>query len=116
MRHRKKGRHLNKSVSHRKALFKNLCFSLIKHEMIRTTLSKAKELRHYIEPLITLSKKDTVANRRLAFNKIPSKELVAKLFTELGHRYLMRNGGYIRIIKQRLRPGDNAIIALVLLA
>lgn len=115
MRHRKKGRHLNKSVSHRKAMFKNLCLSLIKYEKIRTTLSKAKELRYYIEPLITLSKKDTVYNRRLAFNKIKSKEIVGKLFKEIGPRYLMRNGGYIRILKCGLRHGDNAILALVLL-
>lgn len=115
MRHRKKGRHLNMSVSHRKSMFKNLCLSLIKYEKIRTTLSKAKELRHYIEPLITLSKKDTVYNRRLAFKKIKSKEIVGKLFTEIGHRYLRRNGGYIRILKCGLRHGDNAILALVLL-
>ncbi|CEI58671.1 50S ribosomal protein L17 [Candidatus Portiera aleyrodidarum] len=115
MRHRKKGRHLNMSVSHRNSMFKNLCLSLIKHEKIKTTLSKAKELRFYIEPLITLSKKDTVYNRRLVFKSIKSKEIVVKLFKEIGPRYIMRNGGYIRILKSGLRHGDNAIIALVLL-
>lgn len=113
MRHRKSGRHLNRDSAHRKAMLKNLAISLFEHELIRTTLPKAKELRRVAEPLITLSKVDTVANRRLAFNRTRSKEAVGKLFTNLGPRYTERPGGYIRIIKCGNRPGDNAPMAYV---
>lgn len=113
MRHRKSGRHLNRDSAHRKALLKNLAISLFEHELIRTTLPKAKELRRVAEPLITLSKVDTVANRRLAFDRTRSKEAVGKLFTNLGPRYTERPGGYIRIIKCGNRPGDNAPMAYV---
>jgi len=113
MRHRKSGRHLNRDSAHRKAMLKNLAISLFEHELIRTTLPKAKELRRVAEPLITLSKVDTVANRRLAFNRTRSKEAVGKLFTDLGPRYTERPGGYIRIIKCGNRPGDNAPMAYV---
>lgn len=113
MRHRKSGRHLNRDSAHRKAMLKNLAISLFEHELIRTTLPKAKELRSVAEPLITLSKVDTVANRRLAFDRTRSKEAVGKLFTNLGPRYTERPGGYIRIIKCGNRPGDNAPMAYV---
>lgn len=113
MRHRKSGRHLNRDSAHRKAMLKNLAISLFEHELIRTTLPKAKELRRVAEPLITLSKVDTVANRRLAFDRTRSKEAVGKLFTDLGPRYTERPGGYIRIIKCGNRPGDNAPMAYV---
>ncbi|MGO2415329.1 MULTISPECIES: 50S ribosomal protein L17 [Cobetia] len=113
MRHRKSGRHLNRTSSHREAMFKNMCISLVEHEVIRTTLPKAKELRRYIEPLITLAKQDTVANRRLAFSRTRSKEAVGKLFTELGPRYTTRPGGYLRILKCGYRTGDNAPMAFV---
>lgn len=113
MRHRKSGRHQNRDSAHRKALLKNLAISLFEHELIRTTLPKAKELRRVAEPLITLSKVDTVANRRLAFDRTRSKEAVGKLFTNLGPRYTERPGGYIRIIKCGNRPGDNAPMAYV---
>lgn len=113
MRHRKSGRHLNRDSAHRKAMLKNLAISLFEHELIRTTLPKAKELRRVAEPLITLSKVDTVANRRLAFNRTRSKDAVGKLFTDLGPRYSERPGGYIRIIKCGNRPGDNAPMAYV---
>ena len=113
MRHRKSGRHLNRDSAHRKAMLKNLAISLFEHELIRTTLPKAKELRRVAEPLITLSKVDTVANRRLAFDRTRSKEAVGKLFTDLGPRFTDRPGGYIRIIKCGNRPGDNAPMAYV---
>jgi large subunit ribosomal protein L17 len=113
MRHRKSGRHLNRDSAHRKAMLKNLAISLFEHELIRTTLPKAKELRRVAEPLITLSKVDSVANRRLAFDRTRSKEAVGKLFTELGPRFADRPGGYIRIIKCGNRPGDNAPMAYV---
>ncbi|NQZ29880.1 MAG: 50S ribosomal protein L17 [Oceanospirillaceae bacterium] len=113
MRHRKSGRHLNRDSAHRKAMLKNLAISLFEHELIRTTLPKAKELRSVAEPLITLSKVDTVANRRLAFDRTRSKEAVGKLFTNLGPRFTDRPGGYIRIIKCGSRPGDNAPMAYV---
>ena len=113
MRHRKSGRHLNRDSAHRKAMLKNLAISLFEHELIRTTLPKAKELRRVAEPLITLSKVDTVANRRLAFDRTRSKEAVGKLFTNLGPRFTDRPGGYIRIIKCGSRPGDNAPMAYV---
>lgn len=113
MRHRKSGRQLNRNSSHRKAMFKNMTASLIEHELIRTTLPKAKELRRVAEPLITLAKKDTVANRRLAFARIRNNAAVAKLFAELGPRYQERPGGYLRILKCGNRPGDNAPMAYV---
>ena len=113
MRHRKSGRHLNRTSSHRKAMFKNMSVSLFEHELIKTTLPKAKELRRVAEPLITLAKEDSVANRRLAFARTRSKEAVGKLFNELGPRYEARPGGYIRIMKCGIRPGDNAPMAYV---
>ena len=113
MRHRKAGRKLNRNSSHRKAMFANMSVSLIEHELIKTTLPKAKELRRVVEPLITLAKKDTVANRRLAFSRLRNKAAVGKLFAELGERYQERPGGYLRIIKAGFRPGDNAPIAYV---
>lgn len=113
MRHRKSGRQLNRNSSHRKAMFKNMTASLIEHELIRTTLPKAKELRRVAEPLITLAKTDSVANRRLAFARIRNNAAVAKLFSELGPRYQERPGGYLRILKCGNRPGDNAPMAYV---
>ena len=113
MRHRKSGRQLNRNSSHRQAMFKNMSVSLIEHEMIKTTLPKAKELRRHIEPLITLAKQDSVANRRLAFARTRSKEAVGKLFNELGPRYVERPGGYVRILKCGFRAGDNAPMAFV---
>ena len=113
MRHRKSGRHLNRDSSHRKAMFRNMACSLLEHEVIRTTLPKAKELRKFAEPLITLAKSDSVANRRLAFARTGSKEVVGKLFTELGPRYQDRPGGYTRILKCGFRTGDSAPMAFV---
>jgi large subunit ribosomal protein L17 len=113
MRHQKSGRKLNRTSSHREAMFKNMAASLIKHELIRTTLPKAKELRRVAEPLITLAKVDGVANRRLAFARLRDKEAVGKLFVELGPRYQQRPGGYLRILKCGFRPGDNAPMAYV---
>ena len=113
MRHRKAGRKLNRNSSHRKALLKNLAIALIEQEIIKTTLPKAKELRKVIEPLITLGKEDTVANRRLAFNKLRSDAAVAKLFTEISVNAKERNGGYTRIIKAGFRPGDKADMAYI---
>ena len=113
MRHRKAGRKLNRNSSHRKALLKNLAIALIEQDIIKTTLPKAKELRKVIEPLITLGKEDTVANRRLAFNKLRSDSAVAKLFTEISVNAKERNGGYTRIIKAGFRPGDKADMAYV---
>ncbi len=113
MRHRLSGRQLNRTSSHRKAMFSNMVASLVEHELIKTTLPKAKELRTYAEPLITLSKVDSVANRRLAFNRLRSKAAVGKLFNELGPRYNTRPGGYLRIIKCGYRTGDKAPMAYV---
>ena len=113
MRHRKAGRKLNRNSSHRKALLKNLAIALIDQDIIKTTLPKAKELRKVIEPLITLGKEDTVANRRLAFNKLRSDAAVAKLFTEIAVNAKERNGGYTRIIKAGFRPGDKADMAYI---
>jgi large subunit ribosomal protein L17 len=113
MRHRKSGRKLSRTSAHRKAMFKNMAVSLFEHELIRTTLPKAKELRRYAEPLITLAKNDTVANRRLAFARTNNKVAVGKLFNDLGPRYAQRPGGYIRILKCGFRPGDNAPMAYV---
>lgn len=113
MRHQKSGRKLNRTSSHREAMFRNMASSLVKHELIRTTLPKAKELRRVAEPLITLAKTDGVANRRLAFSRLRDKEAVGKLFVELGPRYRERPGGYLRILKCGFRPGDNAPMAYV---
>ena len=113
MRHRNSGRTLNRTSSHRKAMFSNMCCSLIEHELIKTTLPKAKELRRYIEPLITISKMDSVTARRRAFDKLRSKSAVGKLFTTLGPRYTERPGGYVRVLKCGFRPGDNAPMAVV---
>ena len=113
MRHRKTGRKLNRNSSHRKALFSNMVNSLIKHEIIKTTLPKAKELRGYAEPLITLAKSDSVAKRRLAFARLRDKDSVAKLFAELGPRYQERPGGYLRVLKCGFRTGDTAPMAYV---
>ncbi len=113
MRHRKSGRKLNRNSSHRKAMFKNMSASLFEHELIKTTVPKAKELRSVAEKLITLAKVDSVANRRLAFARLRNKEIVAKLFTDLGPRYQERPGGYLRILKCGFRAGDNAPMAYV---
>jgi large subunit ribosomal protein L17 len=113
MRHRKSGRKFNINSSHRKALFSNMVSSLFKHELIKTTLPKAKELRSYAEPLITLSKEDSVAKRRLAFSRLRDREVVTKLFNELGPRYKNRAGGYLRIMKCGFRSGDDAPMAYV---
>ena len=113
MRHQKSGRKLNRTSSHREAMFKNMASSLFKHELIRTTLPKAKELRRVAEPLITLAKTDGVANRRLAFSRLRDKEAVGKLFVQIGPRYSQRPGGYLRILKCGFRPGDNAPMAYV---
>ena len=113
MRHGKSGRKLNRNSSHRKAMFKNMSASLIEHEVIRTTVAKAKELRTVAEPLITLAKKDSVHNRRTAFARLGDKAAVGKLFSEIGPRYESRLGGYIRILKCGYRPGDKAPMAIV---
>ena len=113
MRHRHSGRQLNRNSSHRKAMFRNMAVSLVEHELIKTTLPKAKELRSFAEPLITLAKNDSVANRRLAFDRTRSKSAVGKLFSELGPRYQDRPGGYIRILKAGYRAGDKAPMAYV---
>ena len=113
MRHRLSGRQLNRNASHRKAMFRNMTASLVEHELIKTTLPKAKELRRVAEPLITFAKVDTVANRRLAFSRLQSKEAVGKLFSNLGPRYQNRPGGYIRILKCGFRAGDKAPMAYV---
>ena len=113
MRHRKAGRQLGRNSSHRKAMFRNMACSLFEHEVIKTTLPKAKELKRVAEPLITLGKKDSVANRRLAFARTGSKEAVGKLFVELGPRYIERPGGYTRILKCGFRSGDTAPMAFV---
>ncbi len=113
MRHRKSGRQLNRNSSHRKAMFSNMVTSLFSHEVIRTTLPKAKELRRIAEPLITIAKEDTVAKRQLAFSRLRDKAIVGKLFTELGPRYKERPGGYTRILKCGFRTGDKAPMAIV---
>jgi len=113
MRHHKSGRKLNRNSSHRQAMFKNMASSLMEHEMIRTTLPKAKELRRVVEPLITLSKIDSVAKRRLAFARLRNRDAVTKLFNELGPRYKERPGGYMRILKCGFRAGDRAQMAIV---
>ena len=113
MRHRNSGRSFSRTSSHRKAMFSNMCCSLIEHELIKTTLPKAKDLRRYIEPLITISKTDSVHTRRRAFDILRSKSAVGKLFTTLGPRFAKRPGGYIRIIKCGYREGDNAPMAII---
>ncbi len=113
MRHRHGLRKLNRTSSHRQAMFRNMANSLLRHEVIKTTLPKAKELRRVVEPLITLGKKPSLANRRLAFNRLRDREMVVKIFDELGARYATRNGGYLRILKFGFRDGDNAPMALV---
>lgn len=113
MRHHKSGRKLNRNSSHRKAMFSNMANSLFDHEIIKTTLPKAKELRRVAEPLITMAKEDSVANRRLAFSRLRDKEMVGKLFNELGPRYANRPGGYTRIMKCGFRSGDAAPMAYI---
>lgn len=113
MRHRNSGRQLNRNSSHRKAMFRNMAVSLFDHEVIKTTLPKAKELRRVAEPLITLAKQDSVANRRVAFSRIRDKAAVGKLFADLGPRYKERPGGYLRILKCGFRTGDKAPMAYV---
>ena len=115
MRHKKSGRRLGRNSSHRKAMFRNMATSMLMHETIKTTLPKAKELRRVVEPLITLAKEDSVANRRLAFNRLRDKAVVGKLFTEIGPRSKERPGGYLRILKTAPRPGDNEPMAIVML-
>ncbi len=113
MRHRKSGRQLNRNSSHRKAMFRNMTVSLMQHEIIKTTLPKAKELRRVAEPLITMAKSDSVAKRRLAFSRLRDRNIVTKLFNVLGPRYKERPGGYLRILKCGFRPGDKAPMAIV---
>jgi large subunit ribosomal protein L17 len=113
MRHRQSNRKLNRTTSHRLAMFRNMSVSLLKHEIIKTTLPKAKELRRFVEPLITLGKEPTLANHRLAFDRLRDRDMVVKLFGELGPRYKARPGGYLRILKYGFRKGDNAPMALV---
>ena len=113
MRHRKSGRQLNRNSSHRKAMFRNMAVSLMQHEVIKTTVPKAKELRRVAEPLITMAKIDSVAKRRLAFSRLRDRTIVTKLFNELGPRYKERSGGYLRILKCGYRPGDKAPMAIV---
>ena len=113
MRHRQSNRKLNKTTSHRLAMFRNMTVSLLRHEVIKTTLPKAKDLRRFVEPLITLGKEPTLANHRLAFDRLRDREIVLKLFAELGPRYKTRPGGYLRILKYGFRNGDNAPMALV---
>ena len=115
MRHRKSGRRLGRNSSHRKAMFRNMAASMLKHETIKTTLPKAKELRRVVEPLITLAKEDSVANRRLAFDRLRDKEVVGKLFSEIGPRFKARPGGYLRILKAAPRAGDAAPMAIVMM-
>ena len=113
MRHGHGLRKLNRTSSHRLAMFRNMANSLLRHEAIKTTLPKAKELRRVVEPLITLGREPTVANKRLAFNRLRDREIVVKLFAEIGPRYKARNGGYTRILKMGFRVGDNAPMAFV---
>ena len=113
MRHRKSGRQLNRNSSHRKAMFQNMAVSLLRHEAIKTTLPKAKELRRVAEPFITMAKSDSVHKRRIAFNRLRDREVVSKLFNELGPRYKDRPGGYLRILKMGYRTGDSAPMAYV---
>ncbi len=113
MRHRKSGRQLNRNSSHRTAMFRNMAASLVEHESIKTTLPKAKELRRVVEPLVTLGKEDSVAKRRLAFARLRDKAAVGKLFSDIGPRFTARPGGYTRILKCGVRPGDKAPMAII---
>jgi large subunit ribosomal protein L17 len=113
MRHQNSGRQLNRNSSHRKAMFRNMAVSLFRHEVIRTTVPKAKELRRTAEPLITMAKTDTVAKRRLAFSRLRDRDAVTKLFNEIAPRYETRPGGYLRILKCGFRPGDKAPMAII---
>lgn len=113
MRHRHGLRKLNRTSSHRLAMLRNMTVSLLRHEAIKTTLPKAKELRRVVEPIITLAKTDSLSNKRLAFNRLRDREIVGKLFSEIGPRYAARNGGYLRILKMGFRQGDNAPMAFV---
>lgn len=113
MRHLNSGRKLNRTSSHRKAMFQNMMVSLLRHELIKTTLPKAKELRRFVEPIITLAKEDNLHRRRLAFNRLRDREIVQKLFTEIGPFYKERPGGYLRILKDNFRKGDSAMMAVV---
>jgi large subunit ribosomal protein L17 len=113
MRHRNSGRKLNRTSAHRKALFQNMAVSLLNHEIISTTLPKAKDLRGIVEPLISLAKTDSVANRRLAFNRLRDRKMVTKLFNEIGPRFNDRPGGYTRVLKCGFRPGDTAPMAII---
>lgn len=113
MRHRKKGRYFSRTSSHRRAMFKNMMVSLLKHELIKTTVPKAKELRSYIEPMITMAKVDTVHNRRIAFSRLRDREIVLKLFNEIGPHFKQRPGGYLRILKCGNRKGDCAPMAII---
>lgn len=113
MRHKNIGRYLSRTGSHRRAMFYNISKSLIKYESIKTTISKAKEVRMYLEPLITIAKVDNISNRRIAFSKLKDKSLVSKLFTDLAIRFASRNGGYLRILRYKRRIGDAAILAVV---
>jgi large subunit ribosomal protein L17 len=113
MRHRQSGRQLNRNSSHRKAMYRNMAASLMEHEVIRTTVPRAKELRRVAEPLITMARNDSAAKRRLAFDRLRNRAVVTKLFNELGPRYKDRPGGYLRILKCGFRPGDNAPMAIV---
>ncbi len=113
MRHRKSGRQLNRNSSHRKAMFKNMSVSLLTHGVIKTTVAKAKELRGIVEPIITLAKTDSVANRRLAYNRLQDKTILGKLFTEIGPMNKNRPGGYVRVLKCGFRKGDNAPMAII---
>ena len=113
MRHRKSGRYFGRTSSHRKAMFKNMMVSMIRHELIKTTVAKAKELRSYMEPMITLAKVDSVSNRRLAFSRLRDRDMVTKLFNEIGPHFKQRPGGYLRVLKCGFRKGDNAPMAIV---
>ena len=113
MRHRKSGRHFNRTSSHQQSMFRNMSASLLRHELIRTTVPKAKELRRVVEPLITMAKIDSVAKRRLAFSRLRDRDMVTKLFGELGPRYQARPGGYLRILKCGFRAGDKAPMAII---
>ena len=113
MRHRNSGRYFGRTSSHRKAMFKNMIASLLEHEIIKTTLPKAKELRSAIEPLITIAKEDSLANRRLAFNRIRNRDIVTKLFNHIGPRFKQRPGGYTRVLKCGFRYGDKAPMAII---
>jgi large subunit ribosomal protein L17 len=113
MRHRHGLRKLNRTSSHRLAMLRNMTVSLLRHEAIKTTLPKAKELRRVVEPILTLGKTDSLSNKRLAFNRLRDREMVVKLFSELGPRYAARNGGYLRILKMGFRQGDNAPMAFI---